>query len=88
MCASKRLSADAVQAGALPLAEHVQRLYAEVGGSAKIKRVTIGAGTDAAFAALETKAPVIEGMDLRSFGAHTNDAEYVNISSIEPFSIC
>lgn len=68
----------------LPLAEHVQRLYAEAGGTAKINRVSIGAGTDAAFAALKTKAPVIEGMGLRNFGAHTNSAEYVNISSIEP----
>ncbi len=68
----------------LPLAEHVQRLYAEAGGTAKINRVSIGAGTDAAFAALETKAPVIEGMGLRNFGAHTTNAEYVNISSIEP----
>jgi glutamate carboxypeptidase len=68
----------------LPLAEHVQRLYAEAGGTAKINRVSIGAGTDAAFAALETQAPVIEGMGLRNFGAHTSNAEYVNISSIEP----
>jgi glutamate carboxypeptidase len=68
----------------LPLAEHVQRLYAEAGGTAKINRVSIGAGTDAAFAALETKAPVIEGMGLRNFGAHSSNAEYVNISSIEP----
>jgi glutamate carboxypeptidase len=68
----------------LPLAEHVQRLYAEAGGRAKINRVSIGAGTDAAFAALATKAPVIEGMGLRNFGAHTNNAEYVNISSVEP----
>ena len=68
----------------LPLAEHVQRLYAEAGGVAKIDRVSIGAGTDAAFAALKTTAPVIEGMGLRNFGAHTNNAEYVNIASIEP----
>ena len=68
----------------LPLAEHVQRLYAEAGGTATINRVSIGAGTDAAFAALKTKAPVIEGMGLRNFGAHSNNAEYVSISSIEP----
>jgi hypothetical protein len=68
----------------LPLAEHVQRLYPEAGGTARINRVSIGAGTDAAFAALRTKAPVIEGMGLRNFGAHTNNAEYINISSIEP----
>ncbi|MDQ3068171.1 MAG: hypothetical protein M3R55_00400 [Acidobacteriota bacterium] len=35
----------------LPLAEHVQRLYAEAGGTAKINRVSLCAGTDAAFAA-------------------------------------
>nr|MBA2353820.1 hypothetical protein [Acidobacteriota bacterium] len=60
------------------------RLYTEAGGTAKINRVSIGAGTDAAFAALETKAPVIGGMGLRNFGALTNNAEYVNNSSIEP----
>jgi glutamate carboxypeptidase len=68
----------------LPLAEHAQRVYAEAGGTAKINRVSIGAGTDAAFAALATEAPVLEGLGLRNFGAHSNNAEYVNISSIEP----
>ena len=43
-----------------------------------------GGGTDAAFAALKTKAPVIERFGLRGFGAHSNDAEYVEIDSIEP----
>jgi glutamate carboxypeptidase len=43
-----------------------------------------GGGTDAAFAALNTKAPVIERFGLRGFGAHSNDAEYVLLSSIEP----
>jgi glutamate carboxypeptidase len=62
----------------------VQRLYAEAGGVTKINRVSIGAGTDAAFAALKTTAPVIEGMGLWNFGAHTSNAEYINISSIEP----
>jgi metal-dependent amidase/aminoacylase/carboxypeptidase family protein len=52
----------------LPLAEHVQRLYAEAGGTAKINRVSIDAGTDAAFAALNTKAPVIEGTGLSLAG--------------------
>jgi glutamate carboxypeptidase len=68
----------------LPLAEYAQRVYAEAGGTARINRVSIGAGTDAAFAALRTEAPVLEGMGLRNFGAHSNNAEYVNISSIEP----
>ena len=37
-----------------------------------------------AFAALRTDAPVIEGMGLRGFGAHSSNAEYVHLSSIEP----
>jgi glutamate carboxypeptidase len=68
----------------LPLAEHAQRVYAEAGGKAKVNRISIGAGTDAAFAALKTDAPVLEGLGLRNFGAHSNNAEYVNVSSIEP----
>ena len=43
-----------------------------------------GGGTDAAFASLKTKAPVIERFGLQGFGAHTIEAEYVLISSIEP----
>ena len=27
---------------------------------------------------------MIEGLGLRGYGAHSNDAEYINISSIEP----
>lgn len=38
-----------------------------------------GGATGAAFAALSTQAPVVEG-----FGAHSTNAEYVSISSIEP----
>ena len=43
-----------------------------------------GGGTDAAFAALKTKAPVVERFGLQGFGAHSTDAEYVLIDSIEP----
>ena len=41
-------------------------------------------GTDAAFASLNTKAPVLERFGLGGFGAHSNDAEYVALDSIEP----
>ena len=68
----------------LKAAQHAQRLYAEVGGTLKVATVSTGGGTDAAFAALRTSAPVIEGLGLRGYGAHSNDAEYINISSIEP----
>jgi hypothetical protein len=43
-----------------------------------------GGGTDAAFAALNTKAPVIERFGLQGYGAHSVDAEYVLLDSIEP----
>jgi glutamate carboxypeptidase len=66
------------------LAKHAQRVYAEIGKSLIIGDVAEGGGTDAAFAALKTKAPVIERFGLRGFGAHSNDAEYVEIDSIEP----
>ena len=46
--------------------------------------VSTGGGTDAAYAALKTTAPVIEGLGLRAFGSHSNNAEYVHVSSIEP----
>jgi glutamate carboxypeptidase len=66
------------------LAKHAQRIYAELGLNLVIGEVAEGGGTDAAFAALATKAPVIERFGLRGFGAHSNDAEYVDVDSIEP----
>jgi glutamate carboxypeptidase len=66
------------------LAKHAQRVYAEMGMNLVIGEVAEGGGTDAAFAALKTTAPVIERFGLRGFGAHSNDAEYVDIDSIEP----
>jgi glutamate carboxypeptidase len=66
------------------LARHAQRVYSELGRNLLIGEVAEGGGTDAAFAALQTKAPVIERFGLRGFGAHSNDAEYVDIDSIEP----
>jgi glutamate carboxypeptidase len=66
------------------LAKHAQRVYSEIGKELVIGDVAEGGGTDAAFAALQTKAPVIERFGLRGFGAHSNDAEYVDTDSIEP----
>ena len=66
------------------LAKHAQRVYAEIGKELTIGTVAEGGGTDAAFAALKAKGPVIERFGLRGFGAHSNDAEYVEIDSIEP----
>jgi glutamate carboxypeptidase len=66
------------------LAKHAQDIYAEIGNRLVVGDVAEGGGTDAAFAALRTKAAVIERFGLRGFGAHSNDAEYVEIDSIEP----
>jgi glutamate carboxypeptidase len=66
------------------LAKHAQDVYAEIGNALIIGDVAEGGGTDAAFAALRTKAAVIERFGLRGFGSHSNDAEYVEIDSIEP----
>jgi glutamate carboxypeptidase len=66
------------------LAKHAQDIYAEIGNTLIVGDVAEGGGTDAAFAALRTKAAVIERFGLRGFGAHSNDAEYVELDSIEP----
>ena len=66
------------------LARHAQRVYEEIGQKLVVGDVAEGGGTDAAFAALKTKAPVIERFGLSGFGSHSNDAEYVDLNSIEP----
>ena len=66
------------------LAAHAQEVYRELGLELTVDDEASGGGTDAAFAALQTDAPVIEGMGLQGFGAHSNNAEYVNLASIEP----
>ncbi len=66
------------------VAAHAQRIYGEIGLRLEVQATAPGGGTDAAFASLQTKAAVIEGFGLRGFGAHSNDAEYIEIASIEP----
>ena len=66
------------------LAAHAREVFRELGMNLTVEEEASGGGTDAAFAALETSAPVIEGMGLRGFGAHSNRAEYIDLSSIEP----
>jgi len=66
------------------LAAHAQAVYKELGRELGADDKVAGGGTDAAFAALKTKAPVVERFGLQGFGAHSADAEYVLIDSIEP----
>ena len=66
------------------LAARGKAVYDELGMPMTIADVATGGGTDAAFAALQTKGAVVEGFGLIGFGAHSNDAEYVRLDSIVP----
>jgi glutamate carboxypeptidase len=66
------------------LSGHAQKVYRELGLILKVLDDSAGGFTDAANASLKTSSPVIEGFGLRGFGAHTVNAEYILISSIEP----
>ncbi|MVW78806.1 M20/M25/M40 family metallo-hydrolase [Bordetella sp. 02P26C-1] len=66
------------------LARHGVQIYEELDLPLAVVDRPTGGGTDAAFAALKARGPVIEGMGLSGFGAHSNDAEYIIIDSIVP----
>jgi glutamate carboxypeptidase len=66
------------------LSAHAQAIYRELGLKLAVLEDSAGGFTDAANASLKTAAPVIEGFGLRGFGAHTTNAEYILINSIEP----
>jgi glutamate carboxypeptidase len=71
-------------APSLKMAQHAKKIYAEISKDLVLGTVAAGGGTDAAFAALNTENPVIESMGVQGFGAHSNDDEYILISSIVP----
>ena len=66
------------------LAAHAQSVYRELGRPLRVTEHAAGGGTDAAFAALETDAPVIEGFGPVGYGAHSDDREYIDLDSLEP----
>lgn len=66
------------------LAAHARGIYAEIGRTLVIDDQPEGGGTDAAFAALRTRAPVIERFGLPGFGAHSAENEWVLLDAIEP----
>jgi len=66
------------------MAKHAQAIYRELSKELVVDSVAEGGGTDAAFAALETKNAVVERFGLRGYGAHSNEDEYVLVSSIQP----
>lgn len=66
------------------LASHAQAVYRELGRELVVDPVAEGGGTDAAFAAQGNSKAVVERFGLQGFGAHTKDAEYILVDSIEP----
>lgn len=66
------------------LASHAQAIYKEMGLALGFDAKASGGGTDAAFAALQTKAAVVESFGLPGFGYHSDKDEYVLASAIEP----
>jgi glutamate carboxypeptidase len=66
------------------LGAQAQRIYSALGRTLRVATEGQGGATDAAIAALESKGAVIEGLGLQGAGAHSNDAEYIFLSSFEP----
>ena len=66
------------------LGAHAQAIYKELGKELVVDDKAEGGGTDAAFAALQTRNAVVERFGLAGFGAHSTEDEYVLVSSIEP----
>ena len=66
------------------VAGYGKTIYQELGLPLQVAERATGGGTDAAFAGLKTKGAVVEGMGLSGYGAHSNDAEYVQIGTIVP----
>jgi glutamate carboxypeptidase len=66
------------------LGAQAQRIYSDLGRKLRVATEGQGGATDAAIAALETKGAVIEGLGLQGAGAHSNDAEYIFLNSLEP----
>jgi glutamate carboxypeptidase len=65
-------------------AAHAQKVYAEIGKKLVVSEEAAGGGTDAAFAALKATGAVVERFGIAGFGAHSSNAEYIDIDSIEP----
>jgi glutamate carboxypeptidase len=68
----------------IAFARHGQEIYKELGRPLNVSSRSSGGGTDAAFAGLEARGPVVEGFGLRGFGSHSNNNEYILMDSIEP----
>jgi len=70
--------------GTVAAANHAKAIYREIGKDLVVDEKAEGGGTDAAFAALDTRNPVIERFGAQGYGGHTADDEYILLASIEP----
>ena len=68
----------------LAVANHAKAVYREIGKDLVVDEKAEGGGTDAAFAALNTKNAVVERFGAQGYGGHTADDEYILVGSIEP----
>jgi glutamate carboxypeptidase len=66
------------------MAAHAARVYQSIGRRLRVQERSEGGGTDAAFAALKTKAPVVEGFGPIGAGAHSDERESIDLRSVEP----
>lgn len=66
------------------VAAYGKTVYQELGLPLTVVERATGGGTDAAFAALKARGAVVEGMGLSGYGAHSNNAEYVQLNTIVP----
>ncbi|WP_395699039.1 M20/M25/M40 family metallo-hydrolase [Aquabacterium sp.] len=66
------------------LGDRAVAIYRELGLPLKVLEKATGGGTDAAFAFVKARGPVIEGFGLSGSGSHSNNAEYVKLDSIVP----
>jgi glutamate carboxypeptidase len=70
--------------GSRRLAARAQQIYAELGLTLSVIDEGTGGGTDAAIAAIDSGAAVLEGFGLRGQGMHSDDEEFVVVGSIVP----
>ncbi len=66
------------------LATRAQKIYAELGLTLSVTDEGTGGGTDAAIAAMDSQAAVVEGFGLQGQGMHSDDEEFVLVGSIVP----
>jgi glutamate carboxypeptidase len=69
---------------ALRLAERAKKIYAEAGQNLSYSSAPWGGGTDAAYAALSGKPVVLEGLGFVGFNYHSSNAEYIDLTSVQP----